>query len=888
MPYYLAVKVNEAKDEFLLLTTSPCTTPWNDEITTMSFADPRLITKMTITGAYTHPIYACSTPSQIMYAISIWLDFATWNEIIVLAPQLRDSSRAMNAVVPVLKRLLMQSFSDTIKPGVSFSVDQMYFAYVTRRFPLNAQSAASWKKLCVSNIGDDANNGLIRVAKQIVTNPIRSDTDNYVWAIEDTPESAKAKSDHDNSFEKYLASLSQKSMKPHMEQFLNWVDANYKNMSETTVSRVFNMCVKIITDSTNGVKPAPTYPRHKIAPEYIPLGRADASNIITNLLFLRDIGQDALYVEYICGLLTCERYVFLLQIPHVMQHLTRCMQKTPIYTSLVAYAMSFAMFYITTLEASARNDASESAPFVFMQDMVCEFPRFADPTPYVPISVRHIDSNVPFRVPGARTPVEPKDIPDRLNAAMVQCDSRFDIIKNIPWTQMNLILTGSRYASACWVGPRERDVYGGDYAKYICEYIGESVAELDSLLEYVDHNGAPLQDILGREFKVALDDQPVNVESDEKKTPAPDVSRESLKTDIDQVASLLSPPQPTIEELSKSLDNFAITAAGGVLGSIIEAKTPIVTRSKESKTPSSPSGASIAETKTHTEVMPTEQLTEQKEELPGVINENARATFMKLKYSPTLFGNHTDIDIGFVGGDTEKFDAAAAALVGHLRKYGKAVALRFQKARSYTWVIVTNFLQYTIDFFQIHQGSPLGLITNFMTSYPRAWYNGVSHICTADYVCARMSGINNRYIFTMNDPIYTMMKAARREDIAILLNYGEQGMLRKWLEVNMPGTKLVLGNVDMTNSFFEGAIAHDNERKPWIVEPIRMPKSRTILTPWTTENAEPIMKPHGILELVSGKKIRVADPTVFSRYMAEIAELSSETITRNMHLSTSR
>lgn len=877
MPYYLAVKVNEANDEFLLLTTSPCTTPWDDEITTMSFADPRLITKMTITGAYTHPIYACSTPSQIMYAISIWLDFATWNEIIVLAPQMRDSQRAMNAIVPVLKRLLMQSFSDTIKPGVSFSVDQMYFAYVTRRFPLNAQSAASWKKLCVSNIGDDANNGLIRVAKQIVANPIRSDTDNYVWAIEDTPESAKAKSDHDNSFEKYLASLSGEKMKPHMEQFLNWVDANYKSMSETTASRVFNMCVKIITDNNNGVKPAPAYPRHKIAPEYVPVGRADASNIITNLLFLRDIGRDALYVEYICGLLTCERYVFLLQIPHVMQHLTRCMQKTPIYTSLVAYAMSFAMFYVTSLEASARNDASESAPFVFMQDMVCEFPRFADPTPYVPISVRHIDSNVPFRVPGARTPVEPKDIPGRLNAAMVRPGSRFDIIKNIPWTQMNLILTGSRYASACWIGPRERDVYSGDYAKYINDYIGVSVAELDELLESVDHMGEPIQDILGREFKVALDDQPVNVESDEKKEPAPMHLAESPKTDIDQVASLLSPPQPTIEELSKSLDNFAITAAGGVLGSIIETKTPIA----EAKTPE-------AETKTHAEVMPTEQLTEQKEELPYLINENARATFMKLKYSPTLFGNHSDIDIGFVGGDTEKFDATAAALVMHLRKYGKAVALRFQKARSYTWTIVTNFLQYTIDFFQIHQGSPLAMITRFMTSYPRAWYNGVSHMCTADYVCARMSGINNRYMFTMNDPIYTMMKAARREDITILLNYGEQGMLRRWLEANMPDTKLVLGNVDTSNSFFGGATAHNNERKPWIVEPMKMPKSRVALTPWTTENAEPIMKPHGILELVSGKKIRVADPTVFGRYMAEIDEIANETITRDMHLSISR
>ena len=143
----------------------------------------------------------------------------------------------------------------------------------------------------------------------------------------------------------------------------------------------------------------------------------------------------------------------------------------------------------------------------------------------------------------------------------------------------------------------------------------------------------------------------------------------------------------------------------------------------------------------------------------------------------------------------------------------------------------------------------------------------------------------------MSDPIYTMMKAARREDITILLNYNEQGMLRKWLDVNMPDTKLVLGNVDMTNSFFGAAGTsggiHNNERRPWVTDPIAMPKSRTLLTPWTTENAEPIVKPHGMLELVSGKKIQIADPTVFARYMAEIKEIASENIVRDMHLTVS-
>jgi hypothetical protein len=874
MPYYLAVKADEQKDEFLLLTQTPCTVPWKEKTTTISFADPRLTMKAEVNGSRNYPIYACESPSQVLYAISVWFDSATWNEIILLVPLLVGNARVMRDVMPNIKKMLMQSFASTIKPDPTFTVDQMFYAYITRRWVVTAHSSPGWKKLFVSNI-DDSTNSLIRIAKHIISNPAHSDGgDKYKHLINETSDTAMARSEYDNNIEKYLTGLSEKPMKPHVEQFLGWVNANYSQMSTLAATQVFNMCVTVMSGRNNVSKESLIRRQKVVIPEYIQLGNMDTANINANLTFLCNIAQDSLFVEYMCGLLTCERYVFLLQNSKLMRHLVTCMKRNPIFTSIIAYAMSFAMFYVTQLEFAANSTATEGSPFVFAHDTICEFPQFNDPTPYVPLSVKHIDSHVPFRVPGARIPVRIPDIPARLNIALTRKTSRFDIVADIPWIDMSVILTGSRYANACWIGPRERDEYGGDYQRYISEYFGSSESELDELLSLVEHNDAPLLDILGRDFLADPSDQkpattPTSVDrnenvSEEKKVPASPIAA-GIQAAIDEVLST----SISAESLAKSLSDFALSAASSTISDI---------ETKEHKTSSDTSGDDV-------KVAEVKEEKDGKEEPPLVVNNEAREIFMRMKYAKDLFGNHTDIDIGYVGPE-ENFDAAAVALVLHLRKFGKAVALRFQKPRSYTWVIVTSFLRYTIDFFHARD-SALGLIVNYMTSYPRAWFDGVSHMCTADYVCARMSGINNRYIFTMNDPIYTMMKAARREDITILLNLNEEGMLRRWFEVNMPDVKLILGNVDPSNSFFGKVAArngiHDNNKKPWIRDIPIMPKSRTVLTPWTTENAEPIQRPHGFLEPISGKKIKVADATVFSRYMAEIEEIAAENIVRRVN-----
>lgn len=862
MAIYIAVKIQqlsaqkEAEDKFVMLTAAPIMigNEWEDEIVTIGFSDARLIIPLEVTGALTIPIYACSSQSQILYAVATWLENATWAEIMAATPFILDNQKVMTLITSIVKEMTFRDFTNTIKPSPVFTVDQMYYMYVTRRWAIGPKSSPAWKKLFVSNI-NDSSNALINLAKLIIKNASHSeDGDNYANIYNDTENLTVREEVYKNNFNEFLDSLSTKpAVKPYVEQFLGWVNANYASLNEKSAIRVFNMCISITHEQNKPALQRP--PLHKIiTPEYVPLKKTIASNTIANLSFLLSIKRDDLFVEKICGLLTSDRYIFLLQTPRVMRELTRCMNSNPIYTNLIAYAMSFAMFYTTELEFVAKHHASESSPFVFTHNMVCEFPRFTNPLPYIPIGVKRVDLNIPFRVPGMRTPVPESDIPIRLNSVMVRDDSKFDIIKNIPWKKMGIILTGSRYASGCWIGPRERDLYHGNYKRYIREHFGTSELELDAIIASIDSDGEPLFDNIGRDFAADPSDQTPN------KSP---VSTKSF-TQLSSTNPISGEQKTDVDAISASMLEFALTSVAYVG----ETKVSAAESSSATNEPS--------------------------DELPLLVNEKVRDIFMSMKYCPNMFGNHTDIDIGFVGSQNE-FDSAAAALVMHLRKFGKAVGLRFQKKRSYTWVIITSFLNYTIDFFHARD-SALGLILNYMTSYPRAWFDGISHFCTADYICSRMTGINNRYMFTMNDPIYTMMKAAKREDITILLNYNEESMLRRWFEENMPESKLTFGNVSPMNIFFkpvvtinDGSIwsnknAEDNEPKAWVLDPIVMPKSRTELTPWTSENAEPLKKGGGIIEPIFGKKINVANPTIFSSYMKEVRDLAEENYVSEIRL----
>jgi hypothetical protein len=125
----------------------------------------------------------------------------------------------------------------------------------------------------------------------------------------------------------------------------------------------------------------------------------------------------------------------------------------------------------------------------------------------------------------------------------------------------------------------------------------------------------------------------------------------------------------------------------------------------------------------------------------------------------------------------------------------------------------------------------------------------------------------------MNNPIYTLMKSARREDISIVLNFKEQIFVRRWLEKYMPGLKLKFGNVSLTNSFFgQPGLPVDNSSRPWIIEPIRMPMTRKYLQIWSSENAGAQSGPSNV---IIGKKIISPDPNMFSTYIQEIKDLAN-------------
>lgn len=821
-PYYLAVKISpsdikESDTKYLLLTDVPCTEPWSEQINRISVCDPRLVIKFTQTGAFTYSIYRCDTASQIMYAINVWLDYASLSNIILIASEFMDNPRVCNMIFKRMHDLLDKKILYRILPNQEFTVNQIYWNFASRKFPISERSSESWKKLFIESF-DDSSSYLIKIAKKIVLTS-GSETDNYPIITKEPEKDAIEK--YGGSIDNLLNIVNDIAFKPQLKQFLAWVKDNYKMYSPKLQTQIFNMCVTLIKSGklpSFGEKPKES--NKLIQPQIQDIGEIERSEILSALNMLMSTGQDMTFVEFTCALLSCERYLFLLQLPRIMYHLTGCMKRDRRFTNLIAYAMSFAMCYAEQIESTSYT-GSTTSPFVFSHESIYSFPIFDDITPYVPVGVEKINHNVPFRVPGERRPVMLDEIPERLNNAMVRQDMKFDMLADIDYHSDNLILTGSRYASALWIGPRERELYGGDYRRYVKEYIGHSCEILDEILANVDTAGSPLLDIVGRDF--TKDESSLSASSDYD--PSETKVDAKMSSEFD---SLFPDLKPVATEISAAIE-------------ISEPPIPVDVKQNE-------------------------------------INQQVRNLFCKLKFAPG-FDSHSDIDIGHIGSQDD-FDSAAARLVTSLRKFGRAIALRFQKPRNYTWTIVTDFLNFTIDFFHIHNGSGTNLVLHYMTSYPRCWYDGSSHFGTVEYVCARMSGINSRYIYTMNDPIYTLMKCARREDISILLNFGEQTMVKKWLAINMPGVKTIFGNVSLTNDFFRtcpDGIERDNTPKPWIFNPPVMPKSREKLRIWSKVNDGQLIADG---KLLIGKKITVAKPAVFGLYMTELRQLEDESSDR--------
>lgn len=817
-PYYFAVKIDDdskSEERYLLLTEVPCIEPWVERINRISIDDPRLIIKFTQTDAFTYPIYRCSTPSQVMYAVSIWLESATLANIILNANELCGNARATAAIHTKVRAIFEKTMLPRITPGEDFIINQIYWAYASRRFPITERSSTSWKQLFIESHGEMKNH-LVSIAKGIVLASGPGQGDSYTNIIKPTDASSAKK--YGSTLEEFLKKIENETFKPHIMQFLAWIESSYASLDQTVRQKLLNMCITLVKTGAIPSNREKKTQYGMIQPRIGEMPQSERCDVINMLGYLIASNQSAMFAEFTCALLSCDRFMFILQIPRIMRYLTSCMQNDRRLTGLVAYAMSFAMFYVAQIEATTRT-AESSASFVFSHDSICAFPLFNDTTPYVPVGVMNINHNVPFHIPGERRPVPISDIPSRLNAAMVRQTSNFDIARDIPWAS-NYLLTGSRYASTLWVAPRERDHYGGDYRKYISEYIGNSCDILDEILSMVDTSGDPLLDILGKDF-------------------VEDPNRDQTESTVPIVKTMASELKSEDVEANKLINEFK----------------------------------SICPVDGHPSCEPTPSVAMS----TATVNPPVRNLFRQLKFADG-FNNHSDIDICHIGPEDE-FDAATAQFVNHLRQFGRAVALRFQKARTYTWVIVTDFLNYTIDMFHNHYGNGVNLMLNYMTSYPRCWFDGISHFGTAEYVCARMSGINSRYMYTMNDPIYTLMKCARREDISILLNFGEQTMVKKWISKNMPGVKFILGNVSLTNEFFGGKwpvdFAQDNVSKPWIFDVPVLPKSREKLRIWSKENIGNLVDPASA-RVIFGKKIVAARPSVFASYTTELSQMVND------------
>lgn len=812
-PYYLAIKISDdskSEERYLLLTETPCIEPWQEQINRISIDDSRLVIKFSQICSFTYPIYMCSTPSQIMYAIHIWLDGATLANIVLNANELCGNTRATAAIHAKIHTIFEKLIIPKMTPGDDFMINQMYYAYASRRFPITERSSESWKKLFIES-HSDMNNYLIKIAKGIILSGGSSENDSYTNIVK--PVNADYIKTYGETIEEFLKRIASKKFKPHIMQFLMWIESSFTSFNQIARQKILNMCITLVKTGqipSNQKK----LPYKMIQPRMGEIATSDRSDVINILGFLISSDQSAMFIEFTCALLSCDKYLFILQMPRIMRYLTTCIQKDQRVVPLVAYAMSFAMFYAAQIEATTRTEES-SAPFVFLHDSISTFPVFNDISPYVPVGVSDINHNVPFHVPGERRPVAVLDIPNRLNAAMVRKTAHFDMVRDTPWSDCNLLLTGSRYASALWVGPRERAHYDGDYGKYISEHIGNSCDILDEMLSMVDTSGEPLLDILGKNFD--SDSKYGHIESAPIEVKSEDIEGNVL---VSEFNAIFQPTCATSSDLKCDVREHVVDA---------------------------------------------------------VVHPEVRELFCRLKFTKG-FNNHSDIDICHVGPE-DNFDAATALFVMQLRKFGRAVALRFQKARTYTWVIVTDFLNYTIDMFHNHYGNGVNLVLNYMTSYPRCWFDGISHFGTAEYVCARMSGINSRYIYTMNDPIYTLVKSAYREDISILLNFGEQTLVKKWIAINMPGVKFILGNVSLTNEFFGNKFpvnfVQDNVSKPWIFDTLAMPKSREKLQIWSKENIGNIVD-QSTMRIIFGKKIRTARPAVFSNFMIELGQMVND------------
>lgn len=612
-------------------------------------------------------------------------------------------------------------------------------AFKSRIWPVNVNSPNSWKSIAFGERAET--NWIIKAAQAVINNngPVENKKGN-VYPNSTEPE-WKAKLDagmaeaKELGLEKFVRNrLEAIGLPPASEGFFRWLADNIANVSEG--SEVEKEIMLLAVTAANYV-PRPRGVPSQDSDRKVQSAREltcypHSENVVSVSRHLMSIGPKAnnAFMMWVCAHLYANPRGLLIQKADIMRRVTLIMTMAPAWTDLVRMTMAAVMADLTEAESEVNRHvpASLSHVYVLTADMIAALPVFDTPAPYIPLAIEHIKYNVPWRIDGPRVPVAEIDIPARLNAVMVAKDAKFDMVKDIPWQAMGLVLTGSRYAGACWVGPRERTY--ASLEQYVEEYIGVSTTEIHALTRAYYGSGilAPLLVA----YKDAAD--------------LPDGKKD--EPDVEYVEATPGSPGETIFDM--------ITA---------------------------------------------------------------------LRKPTSVFTRRTDIDIGVVNCTRNMLDKKIVEFIKYLRQFGGAFAVRNDKIRgNHTWTVISPLFKHTIDFFNV-TGSAIGMVTSYMAGYPRAYFDGLSYIGTAEYVCARMSGVNYRYVNTMDDPIAVMLKSATREDIAMCINYVEQLTLKRWLAIHMPEVTLTIGNVSTSHSIFSRAAdpVPDNAEKVWNDRPMHMP-----------------------------------------------------------------
>jgi hypothetical protein len=482
--------------------------------------------------------------------------------------------------------------------------------------------------------------------------------------------------------------------------------------------------------------------------------REDIGDYLVILEYLK--GTD-MWIEFICRMLLMPQFTEIGKHPEVMVELRRVYETDVNYMSLIKYAMSYFMIYISRSEAATnRWNAKTTDSFVFTANMVAAWPIFdamPDSSPDCPISIKS-SLLLPYYIKGEmgerRTCTE-EEIVKRVQGSLVRKKSNLDIIKmirDIGW----ISLTGSRLANAGAVSPIEMGRYGGDFERFVVEFIGNTAELVDKLLDA----------------------------NEERKT-------DQLIFDIDEKDA---------EHLVDAFDKF---------------RSPY------------------------------------EERKPGIHNQS-------------------DIDIAVSGANETEYMEKCEEILDYLLRFGRAVMVKWTKpSGKTTCVIFSSALNFSIDAFH-NTTTDIGLISSYMTGYPRIYNNGYRTYMTSMYAIAHRCGINITQSRTMArvDPVWIMWKSLRYFQITTITNFGNMATINKYMEL-INHDPLVMSHVSQHHSIFNAKIPDedrkvDDGKKHWVSHVIAMPSGgrRQTMDIWDTNTGDLI----------------AARPELVSQYIRAINQLT--------------